>query len=1074
MISICVGCKRPTRECNRVFLSCGCHFCFRCFIKKQATNTEMDLDCCGQRVKSFDWEMEKKVLDKEDDSDGTEEVGETAAEELLETVEVTHSRKKCKWQFDPFRIYVNTLFRDGNEAAKLRIGTGLLYTSVHLICWDNDRNIPRFEMTDYTLSANGDYFPTQNDLTRLQTATTYLHAAIYPLSRTDSILEKNGAELQEEDEDIEVESSSVEPECHTLDRLITNHIESKQLLAKIVYSLATGKIAYRITQENDDKNPAKSADVTSGNVDAAMISQVGACALATDLMMRAGNVRQVGNAIGFFSFQLEHASLSQLQIICSKLRLSHSRYHLIVKKARSFVDKLVGNGKFGCDPRDLPIEVPDNLQYQHRNKYFHCVPSTTQNTPEEELIKAGLYNDDDESKRLSRKPGVDWPNYAATTSAEAILQNVFRAKDSDYYSLGVILLVHFTLVLKYADRFPNINDCHDKFVRKDWRLQFPLPVVFRLSEVADLGMFPDPTNEPDVEDEPELEEDCPTMWEKNNIHPNPVVFANMANKVFLKAFAEAMMRTARNRSEDFKNDENNGGKEPPISDDFVFCLMDGSPNGYLRRLMDEDALVNATDAQAYAKLRPLIGLFHQYMELFKKTHQLTHEIISFIGNSFTGPNGDDNLDFFLDFPDPTKPEKQMSQIILAVLAYILRCMIKDGNEEASAANAHKFMLERAKECPAAKALLDLILLYEIVILSRRAISLNSYDLSVAVMRLSLPLLADTHATVYARLFCDLLKYDKTMSAMERRFIEKFGLTVETVNGERKARDWAEEKYNCAIKKQVPKYCSRGMHAKLESACMTVMDDEKRGGKRVDEAIREGGYRSSERIENWTYDGETFIKVSLALEPSKIFEKGRRLHVNGEEYSNNKYHSPANGEPIPAEVLRWLSIGERRVDHYATKFYVETLNSVYRSEEDMGLSPIMMRRTQAAQHIELATVLAFSLDSSELEKGTVPQLVKEIDRTCELWPDVRPQRPVGITARTEKKRVVNALIRLRTIAFRKENAEEIKAQLRHEIDLSCPFLTTVEDRTVELDHKFYHFVPGVCDKPEFIETFELNS
>ena len=1039
----------------------------------------MDLNCCGQRVKSFDWEKEKKVLVKEDGSDDTEEAGETAAEKLLETVEVTHSRKKCVEQFDPFRIYVNTLYRndtDGsdNEALKLRIGTGLLYTSVHRIYWDNDRNIPRFEMTDYILSANGDYFPTQNDLSRLQIATTLLHAAIFPLSRSDPTFEKNGAELQEEDQDIEVESSSVEPECHTLDRLITNHIESNQLMAKIVYSLATGKISYRVTQENDNKNPAKSADVTSGNVDAAMISQVGACALATDLMMRAGNVRQVGNAIGFFSFQLEHASLSQLQIICSKLRLSHSRYHLIVKKARKVADKLVGNGRFGCDPRDLPIEVPDNLQYQRGNKYFHCVPSTTQNTAEKELIKAGFYNDDDESQRLSRKPGVDWTNYAATTNAQTILEDVYRAKDSDYSSLGVILLVHFTLVLMYADSFPTINDCHDKFVRKDWRLQFPLPVVFRLSDVADLGTFPDPTNEPDIEDEPDdLEEDCPTIWEKNDIHPNPVVFANMANKMFLKAFAEATMRTARNRSEDFKKDENNGGKEPPISDDFVFCLMDGSPNGFLRRLMDEDALVNATDAQAYAKLRPLIGLFHQYMELFKKTHQLTHEIISFIGNSFCGPNGDDNLDFFLDFPDPTKPEKQMSQIILAVLAYVLRCMKKDGNEEASAADAHKFMLERAKECPAAKALLDLILLYEIVILSRRAISLNGYDLSVAVMRLSLPLLADTHATVYTRLFCDLLKYDKTMSAVERRFIEKFGLTVETVNGERKARDWVEEKYNCAIKKKVPKYCARGMHAKLENACMTVMDDEKRGGKRVDEAIREGGYRRSERIENWTHDGETFIKVSLALEPSKIFEKGRRLNVNGEELSNNQYHSPANGEPVPAEVLKWLSIGEQRVDHYATKFYIETLNSVYRSEEDMGLSPIMMRRTQATQHIELATALAFSIDSSELVKGTVPQLVEEIDRTCELWPAVMPQRPVGITARTEKKRVVNALIRLRTIAFRSENAEEIKAQRRHEIALSCPFLTTVEDRTAELDHKFYHFVPGVCDKPEFINTFELN-
>ena len=1069
----CTDCREPTQKCHRVFLQCGCRYCLRCFIKKQAQMRNIDLLCCGVGVKSFSWEREEASVgqvgdDVADERGQAEMAGETA--ELHETINVTPSRHKWKEHFDSFRIFMTTLYRGkaGNpdaEVARLRIGNGLLYTGVHRVTWDEDKGHPAFQTMDYVLSSTGEYFPTRNDLTRMQTAFTYLHAAIYPLSTRDAVVEENGVE------DLQDACAANDPKCHTVADLISSRVESKQLLGKIVYSLATGKICFRVTQENDDANPATAVDVTSGRSDPALISQVGACSLATDLMMRAANTTQISDAIDFFSFQLEHASPSQLQTICSKLRLSHSRYHKIVKNAKEVVNAMLGRGRFECDSRDGPITVPDNLQWQVGNKYFHCVPSTTQNISEERLVQAGIYNDEDESRRLSREP-LDWPQYAADTDAQTVLRDVFWANDSDYSHLGEILLVHLTLVLQYLESFPDIEECQDRFVRKDWQLKSPLPVLFRLSAVADLGTFPGANEEPDDEDEPELEKNCPTIWDINDIHANPVVFANMGNKVYLRALVSAMKQAARDRSEDFNKDDNNAGKEPPMSNDFVFSLMDGSPNGFLRRMIDTDASDNASDDREYGQLVVFIGLFHLYMEVFKKTHTLTNEIIRFIAASFTGPNGDDNIEFFLEFPDPTKPEEQMSQIVLATMAYVFRCMKKDDHDNASAADAHKYMLGRARECPAAKAMLDLVLLYEIVMLSRRAISLNSYDLVLSVMKLSLPLLADTHATVYVRLFSDLLKHDKVMSDMERKFTEEFGLTVETVNGERKARDWVEEKYNCAIKTKVPTYRENGGRAKIEHAAMTVMQDEKRGGKRADETIREGGYRRSNRIELWTYYGETFIKVTRTLENSKIFESGCLLNVNGEEFPNDKYHSPINGEPVPADVMKWLSIGEERVTEYVTKFYIETMHTVYRSEEDMGLSPIMMSTSQASQHIQLANTLAFSVDAAELEKGTVPQLVQEIDRICELWHVHVEERPGGITDRTDKKLVINTLIRLRTDAFTKRNAEEIKARIRQDIELSCPFLTTEEDRTEELDHKFYEFVPSVFDNPELNEQHEL--
>ena len=836
-------------------------------------------------------------------------------------------------------------------------------------------------------------------------------------------------------------------------------------LSKMIYSLSSGNVYPKLLPSDSGLEPPDIAALKSGELDTALTSQISASALATDLVVRAADVNQVGDMIRSVSYHLEHAKNSQLKDIFSQIRLTQSRSHEIIEEVRAYVRKVLNRQPIG--PRDLIIFSADNLQWLFGNEYDHWVTVLLRVITEEELIKLGILNDDvPEEERLSRKP-IEWPSYVENIPkderAESILGDVFRANDEDYSRLGEIFLSHFALVLKHLHKFPGVAECKKSKQNEDYISDEPIyPVLFRFSTESELKDYPGINEEPKLDDE-KLQDDCPSMWKMNNIYAQPPFRLNMSNKATVLGLKGMVRRITENQLERFNASEDNAGKEPPI--DRGGLLMDGAPLATLLKEMQKSEGGEFEDVM----LPP--ALFHLYTEIFKKTHDLTVDIATFIAESFSGKDGDDNIDFFLNFSDPTKPERQMSQIILAVMAYVLRCMENEGQKDASAVDAYRYMIEMAIECPTAKALLDLVLLYQVVILTRRAARLNSRPMVLSVLRLSLPLFCATHATGYARIAADFLKFEATMSEMER-VIQPLLMTLKTVNGEYLAGDQGQEWYNCLIKQDVGTPYTESSRYKVESSALNCLDREATGSKRALEKMRYGGYVQDNRIDYWTKDGETYIKVTLLLDRSGIMERDKKVKPSHARFriDNDTYCSATNGKQLPADLMRWFSLGLEKMEKYVTDNYIENPTRASRSEEH--IDSILLTSEQATKLKTKLVKLKTSVVSEVLgANGTTKELVQELNELLEHFPAIdRPQRRIHKSSR--KPDVINELIRVRQAAFGID--ESLEDRLREEAKNCVEIATSSQEREDELrNHSFYMFTDDTKNMEEFVKKRSLK-
>lgn len=1034
-------------------------------IISQARQNGPDLICCCRRTEA----IAKPVTSFDVEAAATDESGRRV--KVTNTVPVLTAKEKLKPNMDGLRLFIRkkVLCNENGEpdpdGIKERIGGGILFTSMHQISYNEGDNTVKVGVTDFALSSRGEYPPKEEEMERFLTGGTFLHAALVPLSRTSKAkVRSEGGGIEDEPEHIEdgdgVEDMvDADEECYSYDKFLVRAVQNKNPIARFLYSLGSGNIFPRITSRDDGVSPPNADDITSGDLHPALAPQLAATAIAADLVVRTADVHEVGHAIKFVGFQLEHAKDTQLKEIFSKVRLTQSRYHAITKMAKEFIAKVLHGSPLG--PRDLIFFSADNLQWRKGNKYDHWVTILMHVMTEEEMIKRGILNDDDPEARLSRERS-SWRDYIDSCPVEGVLNEVFRPTETDYSRLGEALLSHLALTLQFLPSLPDVADCQARIRTKNFLFDRPLPMLHRLSSADDVDAYPTPEESSNDHEGAEIEEDCPTMWDKSNVHPSPAVRANMSSKLFLRTFLRMIHRTGGKQREDFNNSEDSAGKEPPV--DKLFTLVDGAPFDVLSRILEAD---EASGNPLHDTITLVPGIFHLFMEIFKKVHFLAVDIASAIADSFMGKNGDDDISFFLNFNDPTKPEKQMSQVVLATMAYVYRCMEKDGYEEASPADAHGYMIEMAEECPTAKALLDLLLLYEIVILSRRAARLNDYDLVLCILRLSLPLFCVTHATGYVRIACDVLKFDKIMSPMERKIIKEYGLTMETVNGTRIARDQGHEKYNCLIDTKVGNYREGKKHV-IESAAMTVIEREKKGGKRAMEKTRYGGYVKADRTQYWTHDAETYVKTTVFLDRSGIMERGVLMRPKrGRRCTNDKYCSASTGRPLPTDLMRWLSIGMPNIDQYIIDYYIEELNQKVRTEEH--LRPILRTEEEALALKERLIKRATSTDKKELDDAaTIPELVRELDKLCALMPALN--RPGRTTESADKTSIINGLISVRRQAFRADGT--LKASLEEEVNSSFSFVTTAEDRREEMLKMYYALPETVRTMPVFVLQREL--
>lgn len=91
------------------------------------------------------------------------------------------------------------------------------------------------------------------------------------------------------------------------------------------------------------------------------------------------------------------------------------------------------------------------------------------------------------------------------------------------------------------------------------------------------------------------------------------------------------------------------------------------------------------------------------MDLFKKANKLNVGWVTALVSNFIRGDGETgtetNIEYFLNFNDPTEPEIQMGVMNLAVYEYAKTCLKDSGVSESSAVDIWDFMRERPKHSP---------------------------------------------------------------------------------------------------------------------------------------------------------------------------------------------------------------------------------------------------------------------------------------------------------------------------------------------------------------------------------------
>ena len=141
-----------------------------------------------------------------------------------------------------------------------------------------------------------------------------------------------------------------------------------------------------------------------------------------------------------------------------------------------------------------------------------------------------------------------------------------------------------------------------------------------------------------------------------------------------------------------------------------------------------------------------------------------------------------NIDYFLNFNDPTIYERMMGCIIHAILDHAIRCMIKNGSSSTTPNDVLMYMKEIAAESPIAMQILSLMFHWELALLVRKCERNNNAREFFDSLCMFLPLFCVTNSTEYTKICCDLIKYWSTCSDLEKEIVAKYCFTLETGTG----------------------------------------------------------------------------------------------------------------------------------------------------------------------------------------------------------------------------------------------------------------------------------------------------
>ena len=123
-------------------------------------------------------------------------------------------------------------------------------------------------------------------------------------------------------------------------------------------------------------------------------------------------------------------------------------------------------------------------------------------------------------------------------------------------------------------------------------------------------------------------------------------------------------------------DSNLSDEEQPMSSFPRTFVGDGAPIKQIFRLLDEEKKNVAEQDPRYSLIFLLAGVFHFFMEVFKMANKVNIEMMTHLVRSYLGKDGkqatDKNIEYYINFNDPTKIERDMGTIIFAILFVAMR------------------------------------------------------------------------------------------------------------------------------------------------------------------------------------------------------------------------------------------------------------------------------------------------------------------------------------------------------------------------------------------------------------------
>jgi hypothetical protein len=780
--------------------------------------------------------------------------------------------------------------------------------------------------------------------------------------------------------------------------------------------------------------------------------------LAADILLRLENPSaEVGHAIQSIGFAMDHYSSSRGHDLLSSFRLTRTLNSRKLSDAKKYIEAALQDQNIG--PRDLVCSMIDNAQWKvkfsrNAGTFDHWTIIALRIIPEAQLIKDGIYNDTDPSRRLSRVP-VDWvKDFVEAKTQEEVLAEVFLPRTEDYNALCSLVMTHLAVALE-ASLPSNIDEDNAK-----------LPLLHRVFLAGDIELATTgqectlgATNDAAIllHEYIKLQD----VWTDNYIRASfPINLAFAATETQVELM-EMMRRIWVTQMKAFEEDPNKGRKERPVSEVVIGYAGDGAPYVAGCRLKDAD------EDGRWKFIKMVFGIFHLYMENFKKANKACEDWVAVLVGTYIGKNDKDatdtNIDYFINFNDPSTYEQQKGIILLAIFSHAKRCMMAAGKTDASPVAVWRYMISIAEQSPLAFALVNLVEFWELALLVRKAERTDSLEDALSAIRLSASLYCVTNSTEYTRLACDVLQSWAAASALEKTILHKYFLTVKSSKGANVGLDFLHEKFVHLTRDNAGKIYHRGVTAQIEQGalCRINLVENQDIKKGIEDLRTSGKIPCSTRRRLCTHAGtveskdlaRVYNNVSMALERYGIFDHNNERRKKCEPTTDKLYSIRKTGAVLKSKLLQLFPEGLERFALYAVRYYILMQREIARHQKDVSLADIEATAKKADQTREKVVALATSTTAKGLASFTKAQLLESLEELKTLAPPEAEQP--GNALQSDPHPFIVA-----TLAAFRQSVFNIKPELKDELEQKAidnfESTTTAALRKADLSCQFHSF------------------